>query len=96
LLPWIASHAKGCPRNKGGEGNLEIVFVWIVQTALRRPYTVIVLALLIAISGGLSAVRTPTDIFPNINIPVISVVWAYNGSCPTICPVASSIIMSGP
>jgi hypothetical protein len=82
LLPWIASHAKGCPCNKGGEGNLEIVFVWIVQTALRRPYTFVVLAFLIAIFGGLSAVRTPTDIFPNINIPVISVVWTYNGLLP--------------
>jgi multidrug efflux pump subunit AcrB len=56
--------------------------VWIVQTALRRPYTFVVLAFLIAIFGGLSAVRTPTDIFPNINIPVISVVWTYNGLLP--------------
>ena len=56
--------------------------MWIVQTALRRPYTFVVLAFLIAIFGGLSAVRTPTDIFPNINIPVISVVWTYNGLLP--------------
>src|SRR4029077_18209384 len=59
-----------------------IVFVWIVQTALRRPYTFVVLAFLIAIFGGLSAVRTPTDIFPSIKIPVISVVWTYNGLLP--------------
>jgi multidrug efflux pump subunit AcrB len=56
--------------------------VWIVKTALRRPYTFIVLALLIAIFGSLAAVRTPIDIFPNINIPVISVVWTYNGLLP--------------
>jgi multidrug efflux pump subunit AcrB len=56
--------------------------IWIVQVALRRPYTFIVLALLITIFGVLSAVRTPTDIFPNINIPVISVVWTYNGLPP--------------
>ncbi len=56
--------------------------MWIVQTALRRPYTFIVLAILIAIFGSLSALRTPTDIFPNINIPVVSVVWTYNGLLP--------------
>src|SRR5271167_1033232 len=56
--------------------------IWIVQVALRRPYTFIVLALLIMIFGVLSAVRTPTDIFPNIDIPVISVVWTYAGLPP--------------
>jgi CzcA family heavy metal efflux pump len=56
--------------------------VWIVLTALRRPYTFVVLSLLIAIFGVLAALRTPTDIFPNINIPVISVVWTYNGLLP--------------
>src|ERR1700742_2405272 len=56
--------------------------LWIVQVALRRPYTFIVLALLILIFGALSAIRTPTDIFPNIDIPVISVVWTYNGLPP--------------
>jgi multidrug efflux pump subunit AcrB len=56
--------------------------VWIVHTALRRPYTFVVLAFLIVIFGGLSAVRSPVDIFPNINIPVISVVWTYNGLLP--------------
>jgi len=53
--------------------------MWIVQLALRRPYTFIVLALLIVIVGPVMILRTPTDIFPSINIPVISVVWAYNG-----------------
>ncbi len=47
--------------------------VAIVSIALRRPYTFIVLAMLILIFGVLSALRTPTDIFPNIGIPVISV-----------------------
>jgi multidrug efflux pump subunit AcrB len=56
--------------------------IWIVQVALKRPYTFIVLALLILIFGALSAIRTPTDIFPNINIPVISVVWTYAGLQP--------------
>ena len=56
--------------------------MWVVQIALRRPYTFVVLSFLIAIFGGLAAVRTPTDIFPNINIPVVSVVWTYNGLLP--------------
>jgi multidrug efflux pump subunit AcrB len=56
--------------------------MWVVQIALRRPYTFVVLSFLIAIFGALSALRTPTDIFPNINIPVVSVVWTYNGLLP--------------
>ena len=56
--------------------------MWVVQIALRRPYTFIVLSFVIAIFGVLSALRTPTDIFPNINIPVVSVVWTYNGLLP--------------
>ena len=48
--------------------------MWIVRLALRRPYTFAVLALLIAILGVITIVRTPTDIFPNINIPVVSVI----------------------
>lgn len=54
----------------------------IVKIALRRPYTFIVLALLILIFGVLAILRTPTDIFPNIRIPVISVVWTYAGLPP--------------
>ncbi|PTR34967.1 multidrug efflux pump subunit AcrB [Luteibacter sp. OK325] len=54
----------------------------LVRIALARPYTFIVLALLILIAGPLAALRTPTDIFPNIGIPVISVVWTYNGLPP--------------
>ncbi|MGC1358674.1 MAG: efflux RND transporter permease subunit [Xanthobacteraceae bacterium] len=56
--------------------------MWIVLTALRRPYTFVVLALLIAIFGVRAALLTPTDIFPNINIPVVSVVWTYTGLLP--------------
>ena len=56
--------------------------MWVVQIALRRPYTFVVFSFLIAIFGALAAVRTPTDIFPNINIPVVSVVWTYNGLLP--------------
>ena len=56
--------------------------MWIVQVALRRPYTFVVLALLIALFGVRAAMQTPTDIFPNINIPVISVVWTYTGLPP--------------
>ena len=54
----------------------------IVRIALSRPYTFVVLALLILIIGPLSALRTPTDIFPDIKIPVISVVWQYTGLPP--------------
>ena len=56
--------------------------MWIVLTALRRPYTFVVLAVLIALFGVRASLTTPTDIFPNINIPVISVVWSYNGLLP--------------
>jgi multidrug efflux pump subunit AcrB len=56
--------------------------VGIVKLALRRPYTFVVMALLILIFGVTSALRTPTDIFPNINIPVISVVFSYTGLPP--------------
>ncbi len=53
--------------------------MWIVQLALRRPYTFIVLALLVLILGPLMILRTPVDIFPSINIPVVSVIWRYTG-----------------
>jgi multidrug efflux pump subunit AcrB len=54
----------------------------IVRLALTRPYTFIVLAMLICLAGPLAALRTPTDIFPDIRIPVISVVWNYAGLQP--------------
>jgi multidrug efflux pump subunit AcrB len=53
--------------------------MWIVKIALERPLTFIVLALLLLILGPLAILNTPTDIFPNINIPVVSVVWQYTG-----------------
>ena len=56
--------------------------MWIVLTALRRPYSFVVLAVVIAIFGVRAALLTPTDIFPNINIPVVSVVWTYTGLLP--------------
>jgi multidrug efflux pump subunit AcrB len=54
----------------------------IVLMALKRPYTFVVLALLILIFGGRAALQTPTDIFPNIGIPVVAAVWTYNGLTP--------------
>jgi CzcA family heavy metal efflux pump len=56
--------------------------MWIVRVALDRPYTFIVLALLILILSPVVIFRTPTDIFPNINIPVIAVAWQYTGLNP--------------
>ncbi len=56
--------------------------MWIVKLALRRPYTFIVVALLILIAGPLVILRTPKDIFPNISIPVVSVIWTYTGLAP--------------
>jgi multidrug efflux pump subunit AcrB len=56
--------------------------MWIVRLALRRPYTFIVLSLLLLIIGPLVILRTPTDIFPNIDIPVVSVIWSYTGLPP--------------
>jgi multidrug efflux pump subunit AcrB len=56
--------------------------MWIVRVALNRPYTFVVLALLILLVSPLVILRTPTDIFPNIAIPVVSVVWNYDGFPP--------------
>src|SRR5438132_7980539 len=57
--------------------------MWIVRLALRRPYTFVVLALLIAVLGAVSVVSMPIDIFPAINIPVVAVIWSYYGLSPT-------------
>jgi multidrug efflux pump subunit AcrB len=54
----------------------------IVLIALKRPYTFVVLAILILIFGGRAALTTPTDIFPNVGIPVVAAVWTYNGLTP--------------
>jgi multidrug efflux pump subunit AcrB len=56
--------------------------IWIVRVALQRPYTFVVLALVILIVGPLAAMSTPTDIFPNIRVPVIGVAWQYTGLSP--------------
>jgi multidrug efflux pump subunit AcrB len=56
--------------------------MWIVRIALERPYTFIVLALLILILSPVAILNTPTDIFPNINIPVVAVSWTYTGMNP--------------
>jgi CzcA family heavy metal efflux pump len=56
--------------------------IGIVRVALKRPYTFVVLAIFILIIGPLAALRTPTDIFPGIDIPVVSVVWQYTGLSP--------------
>ncbi len=56
--------------------------MWIVRLALRRPYTFVVVAILLLILGPLAIFRTPTDIFPNINIPVVSALWGYTGMDP--------------
>src|SRR2546429_1285708 len=56
--------------------------MWIVKVALSRPYTFIVLALLIFLLSPIIIVRTPTDIFPNIDIPVIAVAWQFVGLNP--------------
>jgi multidrug efflux pump subunit AcrB len=56
--------------------------MWIVRLALRRPYTFVVMSVLILVLGIVSIVTMSTDIFPNIDIPVVSVVWQYNGMSP--------------
>ncbi|MDB5327582.1 MAG: cation/multidrug efflux pump, partial [Phycisphaerales bacterium] len=53
--------------------------MWIVLLALRRPYTFVVAAILVAILGVYAIKSMATDIFPNINIPVVSIVWQYSG-----------------
>src|ERR1700735_1736607 len=66
-------------RRQSTKGNK---FMWIVRLALRRPYTFVVMAILIVLMGMLAIARTPTDIFPNIDIPVVSIIWNYNGLVP--------------
>ncbi|WP_254510316.1 efflux RND transporter permease subunit [Anatilimnocola floriformis] len=56
--------------------------MWIVKLALRRPYTFVVMAMLIAIAGVTAIFRMPTDIFPEIEIPVVAVIWTYSGISP--------------
>src|SRR5438477_12166423 len=93
LMPADRHTAAPCPRVPAG-GRLPIpqlaaarwlrsaTTMWIVRLALRRPYTFIVMAMLIAIGGVLTIARTPVDIFPEINIPVISIIWQFTGLSP--------------
>src|SRR5271168_283700 len=66
----------------GGGSRKALRTVWIIKLALNRPYTFIILALLILILSPLVILSTPTDIFPNINIPVVAVAWQYTGLNP--------------
>src|SRR3984885_3137717 len=70
------------PADRWGRQRKGTRTVWIVKLALNRPYTFIVLALLILIMSPVMIMRTPTDIFPNINIPVVAVAWTYTGLNP--------------
>ena len=56
--------------------------MWIVRLALRRPYTFVVMSMVIVILGVLATLRMPADIFPEINIPVASVIWSWGGISP--------------
>jgi multidrug efflux pump subunit AcrB len=86
----LARHGSGATCNgedfKGDDRPAGIVTpstpMWIVKLALNRPYTFIILALLILMLAPATILHTPTDIFPNINIPVISVAWTYTGLNP--------------
>ena len=65
--------------------------MWIVRIALRRPYTFIMLGVLIVLMGGYAILRTATDIFPNIKIPIAAVIWRYNGILPE--EIANRIVL---
>src|SRR5207248_3568072 len=56
--------------------------MWLVRLALDRRYTFVVASILILILSVVAILRTPTDIFPNINIPVVSILWSYTGLAP--------------
>ena len=58
--------------------------MWIVRIALTRPYTFIVAALVIVLMTPIVLLRTPTDVFPNIDIPVVSICWNYSGLSPQL------------
>ncbi len=65
--------------------------MWIVRVALQRPYTFIMLAVLIVLMGGYAILQTATDIFPNIKIPIAAVIWRYNGILPE--EIANRIVL---
>src|SRR6201996_6448570 len=66
--------------------------MWIVKVALQRPYTFLVLAILILLMCMLAILRSATDIFPSINIPVVAAIWGYTGLHPD--EMASRIVLS--
>src|SRR5580658_1274606 len=65
--------------------------MWIVRVALRRPYTFIMLGVLIVLMGVYAILKTPTDIFPNIRIPIAAVIWRYSGILPE--EIANRIVL---
>jgi multidrug efflux pump subunit AcrB len=65
--------------------------MWIVRVALQRPYTFLMLAVLIVLLGGYAILNTATDIFPNIRIPIAAVIWRYNGILPE--EIANRIVL---
>ena len=65
--------------------------MWIVRVALQRPYTFLMLAVLIVLMGGYAILNTATDIFPNIKIPIAAVIWRYNGILPE--EIANRIVL---
>src|SRR6202034_3997676 len=65
--------------------------MWIVRVALHRPYTFIVLGIMIVLLGGYAIAKTPVDIFPNIKIPVAAVIWRYTGLLPE--KIANRIVL---
>src|SRR5579864_8210401 len=67
---WATGQLRGNNKRSG---------MWIVRLALRRPYTFVVGALVLLLLTPFVLLRTPTDIFPSINIPVVSVIWQYAG-----------------
>jgi multidrug efflux pump subunit AcrB len=68
--------------------------MWLIRTALHKPYTFVVMALLIALGGSYSIEKTPTDIFPTIDIPVVTVIFNYGGLPPDEMESASSTTSS--
>src|SRR5260370_41947008 len=65
--------------------------MWMVRVALQRPFPFIMLAVLIVLMGGYAILKTATDIFPNIKIPIAAVIWRYNGILPE--EIANRIVL---
>ena len=65
--------------------------MWLVLLALRRPYTFVCVAILTLVFGIVAIIRMPIDIFPSINVPVVSMLWAYGGLSPREMEVAGLV-----